>query len=319
MRFLSFDELTPSMDRDRLLVHLAALGGAADRHAIRRWRRRSDLYSEYVGVFAVERGRVLGQTLVQRLAYTFPDGTEMIGAVASVGTRPDRARTGVARQILEEVHRREKEAGIRYIALWTNRSWGAHRLYEQLGYRDVYSIPWAVRSPRPDRLRCDPRVRPGRREDLPALGLLHARRAKGRLGFCRRPKRLLETAAAVRELDPGKELIVARERGEVSGYAYLDANPSRVLSGELVAGSQRTGARLVAEVERRAAGAAVAFQLTPVTDHRELFRQRGYVSVDTGWHVFMAAELGKAWAPRTAFERFRTGDSRFLCLSGDRF
>ena len=45
MRFASFDELTPSMDADRLLVHISSLGGATDRRAVALWRRRSNLYS----------------------------------------------------------------------------------------------------------------------------------------------------------------------------------------------------------------------------------------------------------------------------------
>lgn len=321
MRFLSFDELTPTMDADRLLVHLAALGGAADRRAVALWRRRSNIYSEYVGVFAVERGRVVGQTLVKRLPYTFPDGTESIGAIASVGTRPDRARRGVARQILTEVHRREREAGIRFVALWTNRSWGAHRLYEKLGYRDVYSAPWAVRAPRPGPYPRRPRasIRPARAGDLPELERVHDRGAEGRLGFCHRPPRALQLAAATRDFDLSRDLLVARESGRIVGYALPQSSSVRSVCGELVAESSHARHSLVEEVERKARRTPVAFQHSPVTDDLEFFRRRGYVTAATGWYVLMGAELGRAWTRRAATERFATNDRRFLCLSGDRF
>jgi GNAT superfamily N-acetyltransferase len=321
MRFLTFDELTPSMDLDRLLVHFSSLGGATDREAVALWRRRSDLFAEYVGVFAVEGRRVLGQTLVKRLRYTFPDGTETIGAIASVGTRPDRARRGVARAILTEVHRREREAGNRYVALWTNRSWGAHRLYEQLGYRDVFPTPFALRPPRtgppaPRRLRG---IRSGRLADLPELDRLHDRLAAGRLGFCRRPKRLLETSAAVRDFDPARELIVATHRGRPTGFAFAQVTATRAFCAELIAGTARARTALIAEVERRAKGAAVAFGLTPAIDAAALLRGRGYGMLRDGWYVFMAADLRRPWSASAARARFAARDRRFLCMNGDRF
>jgi GNAT superfamily N-acetyltransferase len=321
MRFLTFDELTPSMDADRLLVHLASLGGAADRRAVALWRRRSNLLAEYVGVFAVDRGRVVGQTLVKRLSYTFPDGTEPIGAIASVGTRPDRARAGIARQLLTEVHRRELDAGIRYVSLWTNLSWGAHRLYEKLGYRDAYLFPWAVRPPAPASTRSPlrGRARPGRVTDLPELERLHERRARGRLGFCHRPVGSFRFAVATRELDPVREMIVVRENGKITGYALLQSNSYRTVCGEMVASSDRVRATLVGEIERRAKGAAVAFNMTPVSDTPELFRRRGYTTMDRGWYVFMTAPLRGEWTAREAVKRFASHDPRFLCLMGDRF
>ena len=258
---------------------------------------------------------------MKRLPYTFVDGTESVGAIASVGTRPDRARSGVARQILAEIHRRERESGIRYATLWTNRSWGAHRLYEKLGYRDVYSFPWAVRAPRPGPRPSRPRggSRPARPRDLPELERSHDRSAEGRLGFCGRPLRFLQVGAATREFDPARELIVAREKGRVVGYALAQSNSVRALCGELVAETPRARSSLVTEIERRAEGLPVAFQHTPVSDHPEFFRRRGYVTLGTGWYVLMAAELGREWTHRAAVARFASNDPRFLCLAGDRF
>ncbi|MCI4339278.1 MAG: GNAT family N-acetyltransferase [Thermoplasmata archaeon] len=321
MRFLTFDELTPSMDADRLLVHLSALGGAADRRAVALWRRRSNLYADYVGVFAVERGQVVGQTLVKRLSYTFPEGTETIGAIASVGTRPDRARAGVARQILTEVHRREREAGVRFVALWTNLSWGAHHLYEKLGYRDVYAFPWAVRPPgrtvAPSPVRH--RARPARPSDLAELERFHALRARGRIGFCQRPVGSFRISAATKEFDPARELIVVRDGRSVTGYALAQYNASRTTCGEMLVSSDRARASLVTEIERRAKGTAVAFHMTPVSDAPKFFRRRGYVTLTSGWYVFMAAPLQGEWTVGAAIAKFAPDDPRFLCMLGDRF
>jgi len=319
MRFLTYDELTPSMEMDRTLIHLASFGGAFPRRSVDLWRRRTRLLAEYVGVFAVERGRLIGQTFVLRIPYTFPGGTEVVSAIAAVGTRPDRGRAGVARSILTDIHRREHEAGVRFSTLWTNRSWGAHGLYEKLGYRDVYSSPWAVHAPSPRPPKRHPGIRPARANDLPAIEQLHSRAAQGRLGFLRKEPGYLATAAAAGELDPAKELVVVRSGSRVSGYAQVDSTPYRTICGEMVATSMAARRALMGEVERRARKTPYAFQHTPVTDDLSLFRSGGFTLVNTTWYGFMANALGRSWSAPSARSQFATTDPRFLCMAGDRF
>jgi GNAT superfamily N-acetyltransferase len=307
------------MEVDRTLIHLAAFGGAFPRASIDTWRRRTKSLAEYVGIFAVERGRLLGQTFVLRVPYTFPSGTEMVSAIAAVVTRPDRHRAGIARGILTEVHRREKEAGVRFSTLWTNRSWGAHRLYETLGYQDVYSSPWAVHAALRVSPRREPNVRPARRSDLPEMERLHSQQAMGRLGFLRAPNGNLTVAVEAGEVDPSKELVVVQSHGRLRGYAQLDARPYRTICGELVYASRSVLRSLVSEVQRRAKRSPFAFQHTPVTDAPELFRGTGFSTVPTGWYVLMANSVGRNWSPAAAVSEFATNDRRFLCMSGDRF
>lgn len=95
MRFLTYDELTPSMEVDRTLIHLASFGGAWSRRSIEIWRRRSRMLADYVGVFAVERGRLLGQTLYSASRTPFPRGSRP--SLASRPSEPD--RTGAERAL----------------------------------------------------------------------------------------------------------------------------------------------------------------------------------------------------------------------------
>ncbi len=319
MRVVTYDELTPSMEVDRSLLHLAAFGGVFARRTIDVWRRRAHAFAEYVGLFAVERGHLVGQMFVLRIPYTFPGGTEMVSGIAAVGTRPDRGGAGIARSLLTEVHRREKEAGLRFSTLWTNRSWGAHRLYESLGYRDVYSSPWAVHAARPRLPSRSAGIRSGRRADIAELERFHRDAAEGRLGFVQRPPEQLAAMVSAGEVDAAKELIVLRNGGRLRGYAHVEAAPHRVICGEIVSPSAGAFRSLVQEVERRAGRRPFAFQHTPVTDHPEMFRGSGFSTVPGGWYVFMAAALERAWTPAAAVEAFATRDPRFLCLSGDRF
>jgi len=129
----------------------------------------------------------------------------------------------------------------------------------------------------------------------------------------------MRTAAATRQFDPARDLIVARANGVPVGYALVESTPQRAICGEVVAGSHRVRRSLIAEVERRSNGQPVVFQHTPVTDSLGFFRGRGYTVLASGWYTLMANSLGRRWGARAAVEGCGTTDRRFLCQSGDRF
>lgn len=317
MRIVTFDELTPDMERSRQLVNLAALGSIFARARIADLRRRRAL-ADYVGVFAVEGNEVLGHVFVELIPYEFADGPDTISGIATVGTRPDVGRSGIARKLIQEAHRREREEGRRFAALWTNRSWGAHNLYEKLGYQDVYSSPWALHTP-PVRRPKAPNIRPARRSDLGTMERLHDCLAAGRIGYCRRPRGSLSSAVRFRYIDPSTDLLVRRHDGDLGGYAVLERTTRRVLCGELVADSPAVKKELVVGVAREANGLPYAFQHTLVSDSPDLFRPPRFVFGRMSWYGMMAADLGRGWTREAALEQFGTQDPRFLCLAGDRF
>lgn len=321
MRILTFDELPLNLDPERALVHLAALSTTASRRRIDIDRRRLNRAADYVGLFAVEGGHILGHLYVLRIPYTLPEGPGTISGIASVGTRPDRARTGVAWTLLTEAHRREREAGIEHCTLWTNPSWGAHVLYEKLGYRDIYSSPWAVHVPIAHRGRSHPRrgIRPGRATDLEEIDEFHDRLAEGRLGFCHRPRGFLRARMLDDRLDPATNLLVVRDRERLVGYAHLDRTPQRVICGELGTTTRAVRRALIDEIGRVADGVPFAFQQTPVTDTPELFQGPGFSTLPRAWYVFMGLTHGREQTAKEAAHEFGTDDRRFLCVAGDRF
>jgi GNAT superfamily N-acetyltransferase len=101
--------------------------------------------SDYFAVYAVERGRILSRIETVWLTLATTRGPETVVGIADVLTRPEAIGHGLARALLEEVHRRETRLGRRWALLWTQSSWGAHHLYESLGYRDIFSPPVALR------------------------------------------------------------------------------------------------------------------------------------------------------------------------------
>jgi GNAT superfamily N-acetyltransferase len=318
MRILSFDELTPEMERSRGLVNLAAFGNLFTSARIDFLRSRLRCFSEYVGVFGVEGDQVLGQVFVLRIPYDFPDGRGEISGIAAVGTLPEAGRTGVAEALLCDAHRREWEAGVRYAALWTNRSWGAHHLYEKLGYRDVYSAHFALHLPTAARPRAS-RVRFARPSDLDEIDRLHDRLAEGRVGYCRRLRGSLRADVRFRYIDPATDLLVRRQDGELVGYAHLDRDVRRVVCGEMVATALAVKRELVVGVEWTANRLPTAFQHTLVTDSPRLFRGRSYMNGRASWYGMLAADLSREWTTREAEKRFGTRDPRFICLTGDQF
>ncbi|MGD1100063.1 MAG: GNAT family N-acetyltransferase [Thermoplasmata archaeon] len=319
MKLLSFDELPESYDPGRALVSIAAFREFRHRRTIDLWQRQKDRLAEYGGVFAVDRGIVVGQAFVERIPYTFPHGTEVVSGIAGVTTRLDHARAGVARRVLEEVHRRERAAGIRYATLWTNRSWGAHRLYEQLGYRDIYTPPIAVRIFPPRRRRSlGTRVRDGKRSDLREIENLHARSGEGRLGFAQRPRGFARLAAATGDLRP-ETVLLALERGRAVGYAIHRTDANGTSCGELVATSPSTRTLLASSLEGRARSGVVTFWGGAVNDLGPELRRRGYVVASAMWWELMATELGRERSRRELVREFGTNDPRFRCLSGDSF
>ncbi len=322
MRIVPFDDLTDRQHADRALLSLAAFGVAVPRTLVEK-RRRVFPEPEYVSLHAVDRDRVVGQLSVVRFPYAFREGIETVAGLAALSTHPGRARTGIARSLLAEAHAREEGAGIRHVTLWTNASWGAYRLYQELGYRDVYSSPWAVRPPRPAgdrpaRVRGAISVRPGRPRDAGFLEELHQRFVRDRLGFRRAPGRL-RLQIRLGELSPPRDLLVAVRDRKPVGYAHLSRTPFRTICDEVVAESPAVRRALVDAVARVAEDGVVAFQHSVVADHPELFPPREWARSPVNWWRFLARDRGRPWRPADAVRRFATTDPAFLCQGGDRF
>lgn len=319
MKLLDFDELPKSYDPGRAIVSLAAFGEVRHRRTIDLWRRRAHRLADYGGVFAVDHGMVVGQAFVERIPYTFSHGTETVSGIAGVTTRLDHARAGIMRRVLKEIHRREREAGIRHSILWTNRSWGAHRLYEELGYRDVYAPPFAARIlPSRRRRPTGTKVRAARQSDLREIERLHARSGEGRWGFAQRPDGFARLAAATGEFRV-EDVLVALDRGRPFGYAVYKSDRNRTGCGELVASSASGRALLTAALEARARSGLVAFWAGVVDDLGPELRRRGYVVASAGWFGLMATEFGRERSRAELVREFGTHDPRFRCFAGDHF
>lgn len=318
LRLVPYDQLDPALERERLALTIGAFSGVLDRRALEVLRRGDADPTEYVGLFAVERGHLVGETLVLRMAYRGARGALRVAGVSSVTTRVDARRRGVATALLKEVHRRERARGLPYALLWTSQGWLAHRLYEELGYRDVYTPSIAVRLlPDDGSSRTAPTLHPARRSDLPALEALHAEVTKDAYGFVPRAERFLSRRREAGGF-PG-ELWVARRRGRRLGYALVASEQRQLRCGELVARPDDLPDLLDA-LERRARPGLLAIGETPARALAGELRARGYlVRREAVWRTLMALRLDRRRSAEELRRELAVDRPGFVCMGLDRF
>lgn len=319
VKIVAYDELPRRLDRHRGLLQLSGFQLAWTRRIVDLYRRNTDLLSDHVGLYAIEAGEVLGQVVVFRMPYTFPVGVGRVAGLSFVVTRPDSGRRGIARLLLAEAHQRERAAGIGHVILWTSRAWAAHRIYEKMGYRDLYGVRWGFR----ERSQRDPlprgyQIRVATRSDLKRLERFHSEVARGRWGFVPRTKALFQTDNRAHELEVSS-LRVLIHHDRLSGYALCETVPGGVTCGELLGANSREEEVLIQAVEREAGGGFSAFAFTPLTQRLRWFAKRGYAISPGAYQVCMGMSLSRIKSESEARSEFGTYDRRFLCLSQDRF
>lgn len=274
----------------------------------------------YYGVYAVEEGEILAKVEVVHPRFTWPGRPAVrLAGIADVFTRAEALRHGYARDLLQEVHRREAEAGIPWSLLWTQASWGAHRLYEELGYADVYR-PWtAIRFVAPARDRpalARGPFRSARASEVPLVERIRARGARGRVGFAPAFPRGISTLTGLGVRSP-TDFRILRCEGRDVGFALLEVKKSYVSARDVVVTSGRYAVPMLEALERVGRGRWLILDLTTfVRDHADLLKGRGYrVHVDSHRRL-MARRLDPAVPADLGAV---CGDARFMCLGFDRF
>ncbi len=237
-------------------------------------------YSSYRCVYAVESGEIVSQIEVYWLTLTTTDGVFPVAGIANVATRPLAQGRGWASALLEEVHRREVDRGASSSFLWTHRSWGAHRLYERLGYVDVYSPPASLKRIPTSVPRKPPagyRWRICDRRDADRLDRLLVRANQGRIGFIPRFPRSFYARFAIGWRRPDNHRILFQGSQPV-GFVHLShTDPWSISANEVVVvGSEHTRPMLQA-LESTASGRWLALETTTfVADAAVELRDRGF-------------------------------------------
>ncbi|MCI4317218.1 MAG: GNAT family N-acetyltransferase [Thermoplasmata archaeon] len=323
MRILDLAHLPRS-----LVPQIAAFGPLdgdfpQDARFIRRFRRLGLTTSDYFAVYAVEGEQVLAKVETFLPIFRSGDRSYPVVGLADVATRPDALGRGLATALIGEVHRRESRAGRRWSFLWTHVSWQAHRLYERLGYVDVYSPPVALRHlprGRVSRIPAGYRWRPAVRTDFRNIAQVLRRGSEGRVGFSRHG-----VAFRKARVDLGwwklKELWLLFREGRAVGYAHLSDSPTGKTADEVLLTSPDHSAAMLTALERTAQGRWLTFASTTfVRDVAPLLTTRGYGIHSASHRTLMVRDLA-APAPgdRNPPPLVTCRDPKFSCHRADQF
>lgn len=275
---------------------------------------------EYTSLLAVEGRRVLARVGFLRMSFRDPEGAEPVLGIGDVITNPRDLRQGLATRLIEEVHALARSEGLRLSFLGTRVSWGAHRGYEKLGYRDVYSPPRSLRwvpSAGGRALRGGFSVRKARRTDGPALQQVLDRASEGRPGLLPRAEGWFAARLRLHWNRPGDYLLLWKG-GKVVGYAAVLPGFRQITCAEAVPISPSFGRPLLDAIERRAAGRWLAFGTTTFPrDMAAEFRRRGYHQIDRAHMVLMACGLGPGGTAAVRRARTVFRDPRLFCHQPD--
>ncbi len=323
MRIFTLAELPGSLAPQ--LAALAWLDGDSpqDLAFLRRVQRSGIPTADYFGVYAVEDDQILAHVECIHPVVTTEEGPQTVLGVADVLTRPDVMGRGLATALIEDAHRRAKEDGRRWAMLWTHQSWGAHRLYLRMGYRNVYSPPAALRQIPRSAKRQTPREyswAAATKKDLVRIERLQVAGSRGRIGFVPRPRGIFRARFRLGFRTPAQHWILRRGSSDV-GYAYITPGTGSLWAHEVVVSAPEHSEPIVRSLEASAAGQWLTLGTTTfVTDATPLLARRGYAIYPSSHRVLMARPLDRDISKKDSqrFERTFSAPN-FSCHRGDMF
>jgi GNAT superfamily N-acetyltransferase len=318
LRILTHDELPDSADTQVQLMALSANWGIFDRNQIRKAREAGIPTSDYLAVYAVEGDEVLAKVNVFHFDVETTNGPETMTAVTGVLTRRDKSRQGLSRQLFLDMHRREKESGIRHSILWTQRHNKAHNLYESLGYRDVYGPKIAIVKPKEKDEQQDTniKIRDTTTEDVRMIDTLHSKITRGRLGFSHRYNGFWNIWINILGTDKASDFKLFTRHDEPMGYALFQKNAGWMSSYEVVVEPQYSE-QAIELLEKEAKGSWLVLGDTFVMDNQSLLTKRGYSFGNYSYTTLMGASLDD---PNEDMVKLLGSDNeKFVCHYGDHF
>ena len=317
MRIVELDDLPPSAEASVHLLDMTAGWGPLGFGTLKEIKGLGYPAADYVGLCAVESGKVVSMVRVLRIPFSATKGRETISAIQGVVTRRDRSRHGLARRLLDEVHRRERSVGSKFAILWTGHSLMAHSLYNSMGYLDLYTPPLAMR--RAGSRPAGPsgyELRKIKRGDARIVEGLHADSTRGRLGFTPRATRIFDWIFRLGFVKQEWLRLILRA-DEPVGYVEVQKNLGWVLSEEVVLRDPAMADDVVSLLESEAGDGWLALRGTFVRDFHGALRGRRYSFSDHTYYGLLGLPLAGG-GPRS-LKALGAADPRFTCQLLDYF
>jgi GNAT superfamily N-acetyltransferase len=305
------------------LLDLSTGWGMTDLKDMRKAIKLGYPSADYFSVFAIENGEVLSTVRVSRIPYTLSDGKrEVVSAIGGVVTRHDHSQQGLARRLLEEVHRREKADGRRFSLLWTGRNNVAHHLYESLGYIDIYTpeLAMAKCTRKPKKLSKQYSLVKATNNDAKTIERLHSNATKNRLGFTPRAPGLLDVLFKLGWFKPELFHLILHD-DKITGY-YLEFQKSRRWTGTseiiVAADDKAENEQVTPLLETEAGNGWLILGNTFVRDNYDALKSRGYRLASFAYTTLMALPLDGT-KPSNAARLLGVKNPRFVCHRLDAF
>lgn len=258
---------------------------------------------------------VAGQVGVFRLPVVSTEGADEVGGVWAVCGHPAYTHQGIATRLLEEAHARMRAAGLRFSTLGTDRYRGAHRLYEKLGYQDVFSSPSMVarRESLPETSAL--RATPASNETLSLADQLFEQIASGSLGFARRHRPFFPFLER-RDYLRSEDLWLIWRGNEAVGYALAFLSPPVLRIANLLLFDEVDPLAAVAAVTHQTGAAYIQATIDRLA-HRDAFAKAGLLLARKTWGTFMVKPLVEELTVDDFRRLYGPGTDRFLISSMD--
>jgi len=287
IRILEYDDVDPS---GALELNLLSLNYALTRERVALIRQLDLRPFPFFAIYAVENGVVAGQVGVYRLPTMTIDGPEDVGGISAMCTHPAYSGRGIATLLLDEAHRRMREAGLRFATLGTARHRGAYTLYRRHEYQDLFS-PLTVFASRTAFTAANAKMRAERagQRHLHLADELYQRNATGRLGFSRRQEDFLVTVAATGEINQDN-LWLFWEEDNPTGYAIARMVDSVLIVDTLVLSAGASEAAAIASLMKVLPASFLQIRIDLPSSPDNL-RQAGFPAGRRAWSTLMIKPL----------------------------
>lgn len=304
MKILEYDKVDPL---GVFCLNMLALEFPLSPERVAHIRRTDPRSFPFFALYAVEDDQVLGQVGVFRLPMISTAGREDVGAAWAVSTHPHHAGRGVASRLLDEVHARMRDAGLRFSMLGTNRYRVAYKLYQRHGYEDMRVLATAFArwetAHQPTRLRA---YQPGA-DGFAQVENLFQELAGGNLGFAWRHTPF----APLRDKVAQEDIWIILENNRSVGYALAHlSKPVLNISSLLVSDGIDTS-EAVAAVAAELSTSYVKVKINRPVEIDSLKRS-GYHIAQPTWGAIMLKPLLPEVTVDDARYIFGIGTDRFL-------
>ncbi|KXA91470.1 hypothetical protein AKJ57_01185 [candidate division MSBL1 archaeon SCGC-AAA259A05] len=192
-----------------------------------------------------------GEKVLGMLKVLFPrartkNGTEKVGGIGHVCTRPSASRRGVATRLFEEAERVMKEEGFRFSFLNTSKSLVAYNLYRKLGYRDILAPPKAYKKIE----KGETRVEFKKVEGPDYIQSTYQKSVEGLTGLIAREDKFWNIAE-VHGFPENENVKVAYEEGRKIGYVMYEKKKNWILCSEVAAKKKENVPQLLKALESK--------------------------------------------------------------------